>query len=129
MGSLVFAQEASEPSYFTITTWKVVIPEDGSQSELNQLMKEWTDKIVQKNDKIMSQRVVHHLSGSDSRDVVIITQYASWADIDRAQDQQDALIVETWPSENERRDFFRKVGKYFKSHSDEIYKENSSLRK
>ncbi|RMG63161.1 MAG: hypothetical protein D6715_11570 [Calditrichaeota bacterium] len=129
MGSLAFAQEAQKPSYFTVTTWEVTIPEDGSRSEFNQLMKEWSDKVVRQNDKIISERVVHHISGSNSRDVVIITEYANWADIEKAQEKQDELVAAAWPSENERRDFFRKFRKYFRSHSDEIYQENTDLRK
>lgn len=123
-----YSQE-NEASYYTVTTWKIDIPEDGSRKEFNNLMKEWYEKITSKNDKIISERVLRHSSGSDLRDVVIVTEYASWNDIDAANKKQGELVDAAWPDQEARQAFFKKFNKYSLTHSDEIYREYANLRK
>lgn len=122
-----FAQE--EGNYYTVTTWKISSPEDGSMSEFAQMMQEWYDKVVSKNEYIISERVMRHQSGADMRDWVFITEYASWNDIDAANKKQNELIEAGWPDKNERDAFFNKFWKYTDTHSDEIYQEIPSIRK
>lgn len=123
-----FSQD-NEGHYYTITTWKIEIPQDGSRKEFNNLMKEWYEKITSKNDKIISERIMRHSSGSDLRDVVVITEYASWNDIDAAQKKQEELVEAAWPDKEQRQAFFKTFNKYSTTHSDEIYQETPSLRK
>ena len=125
--SISFAQDGG--SHYTITTWKISIPEGGSNSDLNEILKEWRDKIVTKNDKILSQKVLRHQSGADSRDLVVITEYASWNDIDAAGDEQGRLVQEAWPNEDDRRAWFAEFNKYTDMHSDEILVGNPELGK
>ncbi len=120
---------AQENHYYTITTWKMTVPEDGSNKELNELFKEWKDKIVAKNDKIISEKVLRHTMGSDSRDWIIITEYASWNDIGAANEIQKKLINEGWKSKEERQKYFKTFGKYGNMHSDEIYTSLKGLSK
>lgn len=129
INSAAIAQEENDGHYYTVTKWRINIPEDGSRAEFNQLMNEWTEKVTQKNDKIISERVLRHASGSDSRDMVIITEYASWNDIDVSQNTQNGLIEAAWPDEAKRKAYMDKLGKYFDSHSDEIYVEIPDGRK
>ena len=125
--SISFAQD--EGHYYTVTTWKLKVPADGSGSELNELFKEWHDKIVSKNDKILSQKVLRHQSGADMRDWVVITEYASWNEIDAAGDEQSRLVQEAWPNEDDQSAWFAKFGKYALTHSDEILQEKPELTK
>ncbi len=128
LAGTAFSQD-NDRHYYTITTWKIEIPQDGSRKEFNELMKEWYEKVTSKNDKIISERVMNHASGSDQRDVVIITEYASWNDIDAAHDKQNELVDAAWPEKEARQAFFKKFNQYSVTHSDEIYREVSSLRK
>jgi len=125
--SLANAQD--EGHYYTLTTWKISIPEDGSNAEFNELMQEWYDKVVSKNDKIISERVLRHQSGSDMRDWVFISEYASWNDIEAANDVQSKLVDEGWPNKDDRKKFFDTFWKYVITHSDEILQEQPTLRK
>ena len=120
---------AQEGHYYEVTTWKLQVPENGTRAEMNNLMKEFSEKVVFKNDKIISQKVMHHISGADLRDVVIISQYASWNDIDAAGNMQNQLINEAWPTEEGRDNFFKAWGKYVITHADEIYQETPELAK
>ncbi len=121
-----FAQDAH---YYTVTTWKISSPEGGSMTEFNTLMQEWYDKVVSKNEKIISERVMRHSSGSDMRDWVFITEYASWNDIDAANNRQGELVNEGWPNADDRSAFFKKFWSYASTHSDEILQEKPGLRK
>jgi hypothetical protein len=121
-----FAQDAH---YYTVTTWKVSSPEGGSMAEFNTMMKEWYDKVVSKNEFIISERVMRHQSGNDMRDWVFITEYASWNDIDAAAERQNELVDAGWPNEDERSEYFKKFFSYANTHSDEILQEIPSIRK
>lgn len=120
---------AQEGNYFTVTTWKLHVPENGTRTELNGLLKEFSEKISFKNDKVISEKVLHHISGADLRDLVIISEYASWNDIDAASNMQNELIDKAWPKEEDRNAFFKSWNKYVITHSDEIYQENPELTK
>jgi hypothetical protein len=120
---------AQDGSYYTVTTWKISVPENGSNAEFNELMKEWYDKVVSKNEKIISERVMRHQSGGDMRDWVFITEYANWNDIDAAGTRQNELVQEAWPNETDRKEFFKKFFSYTDTHSDEILQEIPDLRK
>jgi hypothetical protein len=122
----IFAQDGN---YYVMTTWKFMVPEDGSNSELNDLMKEWHEKVVMKNDKIVSEKAFVHRSGADMRDWVFLSEYASWNDIEAANDMQNKLVDEGWPNEEDRDKFFDTFWKYVITHSDEILMEKSDLVK
>lgn len=123
------AQDSGSNSVFTIMTFKTTIPEGGSRAEFAELMKQWTEKVTKKNDKILSERVMRHLSGSDSRDLVIVTEYASWNDVEAAQDKQGELVKAGWPDEEKRKAYNKKLNSYLGNHSDEIFSEISDWRK
>jgi len=125
--SIALAQD--EGHFYSVTTWKISVPADGSNSELNELFKEWYEKITSKNDKVLSQKVLRHVTGSDMRDWVVISEYASWNDMDAAGDMQSKLVEEAWPNEDDRSAWFAKFGKYTVTHSDEILQEKPELTK
>jgi hypothetical protein len=120
---------AQDGNYYVMTTWKFMVPEDGSNSELNNLMKEWHEKVIMKNDKIVSEKVFVHRSGLDMRDWVFLSEYSSWSDIEAANDVQNQLVAEGWQDEAERDKFFDNFWKYVVTHSDEILMEKSELSK
>ena|GEM_PF-1501958 len=116
--STLYAQDGP---YYTVTTWKIEIPENGSNAEFNTLMKEFNQKIVAPNQHIVSEKVMRHASGSDSRDLVIVTEYKNWNAIDASATRQGELMNTAWGSEAARKEFFQKFNKYFLMHTDEIY--------
>ncbi|GAB4329673.1 MAG: hypothetical protein Kow0037_04810 [Calditrichia bacterium] len=124
----IFSQE-SKASYYTITTWKIQVPEDGSRKEFLDMMKEWHTKVTLKNSKILSERSLLHQSGNDMRDFVLITEYASWNDIEAASEEQGKLVEAGWPDKEKRKAFFDRFWQYAKTHSDEIFRDDPALRK
>ncbi len=120
---------AQDGPIYTVTTWKVDIPENGSNAELTTLLDEFHQKVTLPNENIVSERMMRHLSGSDSRDLIIITEYANWNDIDAAATRQGELVNTAWETEEARKEFFTKFNKYFLMHTDEIYSGMPALSK
>lgn len=116
-------------SYYTITTWKIKVPDDGSRKEFMDMMKEWHTKVTMKNSKIISERSLSHVSGGDLRDFVVITEYASWNDIEAANQEQGKLVEAGWPDKEKRKAFFDRFWQYAQTHSDEICQDAPVLRK
>jgi hypothetical protein len=125
-----YAQEEEEEGhYYTVTTWKFKVPADGSNAELDSLLKVWQEEVVLKNDKILSEKVLRHLWGSDMRDWVFITEYANWNDIKEAGEMQGKLVEAAWPDKEDRKEFFKSFNKYGVTHSDELYMDLPALAK
>lgn len=124
----LFSQD-NQGHYYTVTTWKIKSPDDGSRKEFMDMMKEWHQKVTLKNSKIISERSMAHASGSDMRDFVIITEYASWNDIEAANEEQNKLVEKGWPDKEKRKAFFKRFWQYAETHSDEICQGVPALRK
>lgn len=128
ISSIATAQDESH--VYIVVTYKAVMPENGTAAERDSLLSEWVEAVLKKNDKILSSKNLRHFYGGDSRDWVVISEYASWADIAEAIKVNQELAKKRWPDDKERREFFRKLGEYWlPSHSDEIYNELPKFKK
>ena len=118
-----FAQEEEEEGHiYIVSTFRTVMPEDGTEAERDSLLMELFTA-QKSNEKVLSSMTLRHDYGNDSHDWVVITEYKSWADIEEARKINQELNKKKWPDEKERQGFFRHLGKYFDGHSDEIYRE------
>ena len=124
-----YAQDEPKGHLYTVTTWKFSIPQDGSPAELDSLLKVYQDKVVVKNDKIISQKVWRHYWGADLRDWVVVSEFATWDDIEAAGDEGNKLSKEAWPDKADRQKFYKAFFKYVVTHSDEIYMDQPDLAK
>lgn len=92
-------------------------------------MEEWRDgateyheKVVMKNEHIISATTLLHRFTMDNSEVLFVTVHSSWNGIEAASKRTNELIMEAWPDEAERKAFFKNQGKFFANeHSDEIY--------
>ena len=117
---MLYAQE-EEPHVYTVVTFELLSPEDGSDAEYDSLGTFWTENVVNKNEFIVNQILMSHLWGSNSSDFVIISEFKNFADIEKAQKRNSELIAEAIPDKEERAGFWKAFSKYFGNHSDEIY--------
>ncbi len=89
--------------------------EGGSLEEREALFDEFFNKVIMKNDKILSRRELHHYwSGTlygDKRSFTVITEYANLEDADNISINAEA-INKAWPDEDDRKAFFQKRNKY-----------------
>ncbi len=112
------AQE--EPHLFTMTTWEMTIPQGGSLAERDSLMAIFHEAVTKKNDKVLSSRDFVHYYTADSREYIVLQEFRTWQDIEAADKMNDELMAKAFPDQEKRREFNRKLGRYFGSHGDRI---------
>ncbi|MGA8852898.1 MAG: hypothetical protein WB492_01845 [Christiangramia sp.] len=115
-------EQSYEPVYITMTTTHWNDDPDTDFSDWLDTEKEYFNKVTSKNDLILSSGVYTHYFTADNSEVVLVNVYKTWADIEKANEENQKLIEEGWPSEDERQAFFDKQQSYYGGdHSDEIY--------
>ena len=120
VNNTMFAQD--DNNIMVVTTWYVDSPEDGSVAEFDSLSALLNKNVVSKNSKIISRYLVVHFWGSDSRQIVTMTEYANMSDIALAGKEGQKIFKELYPDEEDRKAFWKAYNKYWKGHhSDEIY--------
>lgn len=77
----------------------------------------------------MHSEVLKSYITSDNSEILFISVYKNWEDIEKSSERIIALENESWPNETERDEFFAKLdGHYTDQHSDEIYKSYSEIK-
>jgi hypothetical protein len=114
--------EKNKPVYITVTTAHRSSEPNVDFTDWLKTEKEYFNKVVKKNDLIMSSGVYFHYFTPDDSEVKIVNVYKTWEDIERANDANTKLIKEGWPKKEDRDTFFKKQNSYYSPlHSDEIY--------
>lgn len=117
---VVRAQEDPKPVFITITTMYRNLDADGK--DWRKTEQEYFDKVVSKNDLIIGSEILTHYYTANSSEILLVSVYKTWEDIEKSNDVSNELIKKAWPDEKERKAFFDKEsGYYTKKHSDEIY--------
>ncbi len=116
----VRAQEDPKPVFITITTMYRNL--DADRTDWRKTEQEYFDKVVSKNDLIIGCEILTHYYTANSSEVLMVSVYKTWEDIEKSNDVSDDLIKKAWPDEKARKAFFDKESSYYtKRHSDEIY--------
>jgi hypothetical protein len=98
-------------------------------SEFDSLTALYNENVWDKNPYVISHKTIRHWWGSNNRDIIEITEVASWDDILKANEKNEELFNETWTTEEDRKAFWSAYDKYFTGqHSDEIYREIVSTK-
>lgn len=115
---------------FHITTWYVAPGLDSlGRAERAAVLKEYHDKVTMKNELILHSWSMQHYFSEDSREFVVINEYASWGDIDKAGTRDSELEIKAWPNQKQRMAFMKKLDGYFMSHKDAVYNAMPTLMK
>lgn len=115
------AKEEFKPVFLTITTMHTNPDAEGTDEEWLALEKEYHDNVTMKNDMILGSGLYFHYFSEDDSEVIAVTVYGSWADIEASGDKDTELINAHWPDEDARSDYFKKRNSYYDAmHSDEI---------
>ena len=122
LGALVFAlmltskvigqnstEEEYKPVFLTVTTGHWSDDPDVDGSDWLKTEQEYFEKVTMKNDLIIGSGYYTHYFTPDNSEVLFVSVYASWEDIENANDVTAKLIEEGWPDESERDAFFEKV--------------------
>jgi len=115
------AKEEFKPVYLTITTLHSNPDADGTDDEWLAMEKEYHDNVTMKNDLILGSGLYFHYFTPDNSEVIAVSVYASWADIEKANDRSNELEKAHWPDKDARSAYFKKRNSYYLDmHSDEI---------
>ena len=116
-------EQPARPAYITVSTWHWNMDyDDFDMDTWKAVEKEYFDKVTSKNDLVMGSGVYLHHFTPDNTELLLVSAYASWDDIDKAGERGSELIKEGWPDEAARKEFFKKRMAYYADfHSDEIY--------
>lgn len=91
---------------------------------------EYFEKVTMQNEYILSTTVLQHHFTGDSSEVLFITVFSSWNNIDLATQRTNELVEKTWPNQEERKAFLKKQAKFYANeHSDEIYQSIPGVRR
>lgn len=120
-----FSQETTpkRPEFVSVTTmhWNMDM-EDFDMETWKAIEKEYHEKVIMKNEFIMTASTYLHLFTADNTELLFVQTFASWEDMGKFGDRSDALEKEAWPNEKERELFLKKRMNYYAfKHSDEIY--------
>jgi hypothetical protein len=116
----IHAQEVPKPVYITVTTLHRNL--DADRKDWKQTEQEYFDKVTSKNDLITGSEVLNHYYTANSSEVLFVSVFNTWEDIEKANDVTNELIKKGWPDEKVRKAFFDKYNSYYgPMHSDEIY--------
>ena len=115
---------------FHIATFYMVPGMDSiARAERNATIKEYQDKVTMKNEFILHSWTMQHLFSEDSHEYVIINEYGSWSDIDKAATRDAELELKAWPNQKQRMALLKKIDSYFTGHKDAVYSGIPNLTK
>lgn len=114
-------KEEFSPVFLTITTMHRSSDPDTDFSDWMEVEKEFFDNVTMKNDLILGSGVYFHYFSPDDSEVIQVSVYKSWADIELAADKTGELINAHWTDKDARSEYFKKRNSYYDgNHSDEI---------
>jgi hypothetical protein len=89
---------------------------------LEQAEQEYFDKVTSKNDLILNSSILNHYFTENSSEVLLVSVFKTWEDIEKSNDVTNELIKKGWPDEKVRKAFFDNYNSHYSPmHSDEIY--------
>lgn len=120
------AQEKEKPVFITMTTLHRSM--DAKANDWKAAEQEYFDKVTSKNDLIIGSETLTHYYTNDNTEIILVSVYKTWEDIEKASTINDELIKKAWPDEKARTAFFEKYDKFYTPvHSDEIYQSITSV--
>jgi hypothetical protein len=126
LSAKVFGQttqpEEFQPVYLVVTTahWNENIAFENNEWLATE--KEYFEKVTLKNDLIIGSGYYTHFFTPDNSEILFVSVFKNWDDIESSNAVTAKLIEEGWPDEAERAAFFEKQRAYYgPMHSDEIY--------
>jgi len=93
-------KEEFKPVFLTVTTghWSSDLNVDFT--DWLKTEKEYFDKVTMKNDLIIGSGYYTHYFTPDNSEVVFVSVYKNWEDIENANDVKAKLVEEGWPDKD-----------------------------
>ena len=115
------AQDNPPHVYHMITWYNVPGMDSAMRADRNAVMKEYMDKVIMKNELVLHCTTLNHFFTEDSREFVMLMEFAKWDDIAKSFDRDSELENQAWPDKQKRDAFMKKMNSFFTHHKDAIY--------
>lgn len=124
------AQDKPDVNIIAQTTMRIVVPDGSEEKAMWDMMHEYYDKVYAKSTILKHITIYRHRYGSEGRTMVVNLEFATWADVEKFDDEREALENAGWPDEAKRKAFMKKLGSFQDPyHRDEIYSISNTMRK
>lgn len=124
--SSVIAQD-DDTRVVHVQTFKMISNLGDDADAFNEMLRRQSG-VINKDERVLSSRIVRHYWGADSRDLVIITDFKDMATLEAFYNELGD-ITETALGEEQAEMDNDLWNKYVGMHSDEVYSEVSGTRK
>ena len=122
----ILAQE-NQGNVVVVTNMETKANPEGSIAEFDSLNQLYTDKVIKKNELLLSSKTLRHFRWNDNTAFLVMFEVKSWEDIPKANEKNNELFEAAWKTEEERKAYWKAWNAYFTGrHSDEIYMEVKS---
>ena len=124
------AQDKPDVNIIAQTTMRIVVAEGVEEKAMWDMMQEYYDKVYAKSIVLKHITIYRHRYGSEGGTMVVNMEFATWADIEKFDDEREALEKAGWPDEAVRKAFMKQLGAFQDPyHRDEIYTISNTMRK
>lgn len=121
--AIAFAQPA-QGNVVVVNNAELSFSGDGSVATFDSLTAEYNKWCMDKNEYVISYKVVRHWWGHNNRDFISIVEVKNWEDVLNFNTRANELFEEHWNTPESRKAFNDLYNSYFTGqHSDEIYRE------
>ena len=126
-----FAQPGTENlNMVNVQMLKTKWPEKGTMIERDSLIAIYNEKVIRKNEHILSHREFSHWFTASNKDYMVIQEFKSFDSMQKANELNVELEKKAWPDEKQRKAFFDAMDSYFEDwHGDALYRYNPKLSK
>jgi hypothetical protein len=125
--SASFAQSGEETHVVHVQTNKMTMNLGDDAKAFNDMLSRQSD-LMNKDERVLSSRVLRHNWGADSRDLVFITEFKNLEDLFSFYNDLNSMFEKAFTKEQLDADNAL-YNKYVGHHADEIYREVSGTRK
>ena len=126
--SALLAQSGDDAHVIHVQTNKFkMMPTGDEGTAFNDMLKRQSD-VINKDERVVSSRIVRHNWGADSRDLVFITEFKSLDDLFSFYNDMNSAFEKAYSKEQLDADN-ELYSKYVGQHADEIYREVPGTRK
>jgi len=116
--------QIQESKVMVMNYYKFKFPDEVSVPEFDSLTHLYQKNVLEKNELLLSYKILRHWWGNRDKEFIIIFEVKSWNDVIKSSQRNQELFEEHWNTQEEREKFNEAYNKYFDAKfPDETYRE------
>ena len=116
--------QIQESKVMVMNYYKFKFPDEVSVPEFDSLTNLYQKNVLEKNELLLSYKILRHWWGNRDKDFIIMFEVKSWNDVIKSSQRNQELFEENWNTQEDREKFNEAYNKYFDAKfPDETYRE------